>query len=220
MTVRHVRVLTGPRALGIWSVLGLSMLSAVAVGCYNNNTGHTEIGGQISFTLPAFPESGPHAVQVFTEMHYQPSYRSQEIPRLLPPPDSVPINGREIVPESPDGFSGLPVPDRVTASYDSSKARVLFDVNCAVCHGRSLKGDGAIVEYIDKGPLPADLTVALTVGSTDGELFGFISEGGRQGQAAFHRDRPSASPMPFFRSMLTEDDRWALVLYLRSKIGR
>ena len=217
--VHRGRGLTAHRAFGIWLVAGLSMLSVVAVGCFNNNTGSVEIGGKISFTLPAFPESGPHAVAVFTEMHYQPSYRSQELPRLLPPPDSVPVTGREVVSESVDDFAELSVPDRVTVSYDSGKTQALFEVNCVVCHGPSLKGDGAIVEFIDKGPLPADLTAGLTVGATDGELFGFISEGGRQGQAAFRRDRPSASPMPFFRSLLTEDDRWALVLFLRSRIG-
>jgi mono/diheme cytochrome c family protein len=218
--VRRSHGPTAPRAFGIWLVVGLSVLSVAAVGCFNNNTGRTEIGGKISFTLPAFPESGPHAVEVFTEMHYQPSYRSQELPRLLPPSDSVPVTGREVVPESIDDFADQPVPDRATAPYDSQKAQALFEVNCAVCHASDLKGDGPIVEFIDKGPLPADLTAGLTVDSTDGELFGFISEGGRQGQAAYRRDRPSASPMPFFRSLMTEEDRWALVLYIRSEIGR
>ena len=210
----------GLRAFGLWLVLGLSVLSIASVGCFNNNTGRTEIGGAISFKLPAFPETGPHAVEVFTEMHYQPSYRSQELPRLLPPPDSVPVTGREIVPESIEEFVELSVPDGVADSYDARSTQALFDVNCVVCHGSGLKGDGAIVDYIDSGPMPADLTIELTVDSTDGEIFGFISEGGRQGQAAYRRDRPSASPMPFFRSLLTEDERWALVVYLRSKTNR
>ena len=65
--------------------LGLFALLA-ALGCYNNNTGETRISEDIYFTLPAFPETGSNKVQVFTEMHYQPSYRSQEGPRLDSPP--------------------------------------------------------------------------------------------------------------------------------------
>ena len=71
-----------------------------------------------------------------------------------------------------------------------------------------------------KGPFPANLNDPVTVQSTDGDLFGFVSGGGRQGLSAISRGRDSRSPMPAFNKLLTEDDRWALVLYLRSHIGR
>ena len=85
--------------------LGLFALLA-AMGCYNNNTGETVITQDIHFTLPAFPETGSNKVQIFTEMHYQQSYRSQEGPRLDPPESAVPITGKEVSAEVGGGVPG------------------------------------------------------------------------------------------------------------------
>ena len=86
------------RASSIGIALLVTALAMFAlVGCYNNNTGETNIGDSIRFKLPAFPETGSNKVQVFTEMHYQPSYRSQEGPRLDVPDSAVPISGKEVV---------------------------------------------------------------------------------------------------------------------------
>ena len=73
----------------------LVALLVVTSGCGNFRTGEMEVPGIVRFKLPAFPSTGSSAVLVFTEMHYQPSYRSQEGPRLLPPADSVPVTGKE-----------------------------------------------------------------------------------------------------------------------------
>ena len=210
--------------------LVVTLTLAAAVGCYNNNTGDTNVGGAINFKLPAFPETGANAVQVFTEMHYQPSYRVQEGPRLLPPEGSVPISGRELRYASAEEYKGLTAPAEIVDRYNSTggrEAQRLFAVNCVVCHGISLKGDGPITTLIgadgdpamDGGTLPADLTAPITRGSTNGELFGFISGGGRQGQASILRGRPTSSPMPEFQFLLTEEERWQLVLYLRGLIA-
>ena len=218
----------GARLFG-WLLPLLVVLAAA--GCYNNNTGDVNIGGAINFTLPAFPETGANAVQVFTEMHYQPSYRVQEGPRLLPPEGSVPITGRELRYASVEEYKALTAPADIVGRYNSTggrEAQRLFAVNCVVCHGISLKGDGPIMDLIgadgdfawDSGPFPADLTSGLTVRATNGELFGFISGGGRQGQASILSGRPTRSPMPEFQLLLTEEDRWQLVLYLRGLIGR
>ena len=43
-----------------------------------------------------FTRTGSNKVQIFTEMHYSQSYRSQEIPRLLPPEGAIPIDGKGI----------------------------------------------------------------------------------------------------------------------------
>ena len=216
----------GKRA-GIVAFVALAALTLAALGCYNNNTGETKIGESINFTLPAFPETGPHAVQVFTEMHYQPSYEEQEIPRLLPPPDSVPVTGREIRYGSIEEYQELSVPDASARSYDDAHGQQLYDINCAVCHGIALDGLGPAATIIgadgqkawDKDPVPVDLRLAETVSATDGELFGYISLGGRQGLSARLRDRETTSPMPEFMKLLTEDERWTLVQYLRARIG-
>ena len=201
------------------SVKWLALAAAVlitAVACYDSHTGRTDVGPGINFKLPAFPETGSNAVQVFTEMHYQPSYRVQEGPRILPPEDSVPVTGREQKYTSLEEYAGLKTPLQETA-YDRAAAQELYQTNCQVCHGPGLAGDGPILPFITKGPLPADLTAAPTQDSTDSALFGFITDGGRQGQASILRGRASASPMPQFGKLLSESDRWALVRFLRSR---
>ena len=64
------------------SILAAVLFMLVTVGCYDSKSGRVEFGGAINFELPAFPETGSHAVLVFSEMHYSDSYRVQEVPRL------------------------------------------------------------------------------------------------------------------------------------------
>lgn len=80
-------------------------------------------------------------------------------------------------------------------------ARQIYVDECAQCHGDGGKGDGP--EARSHYPLPADLTdPQLLTNVVDGEIFYQISEGRR--------------PMPSFKRRLTEDQRWQLVLLVRS----
>ena len=207
--------------------MAAAALAVLTAACYDNNTGRTEIGESVNFKLPSFPETGGNAVQVFTEMHYQPSYRTQEGPRILPPADSVPVTGREIRYASLEEYSALEMPESTTSTYSQAKAQHLYAINCQVCHGPALQGDGPILglwptteDGVLRGPVPANLTADITRSSTDGDLFAYISLGGRQGAAARIRDRRSNSPMPEFGLLLSEEERWALVQFLRGRIGR
>jgi mono/diheme cytochrome c family protein len=84
---------------------------------------------------------------------------------------------------------------------DLPAARQLFLDKCAECHGDTGKGDGSQAKMYD--PRPADLTDAARMKSiSDGELFYKISEG--------HR------PMPAFKKRYSEEQRWQLVLFIRS----
>lgn len=198
-----------------WIAFALGILAMLLVlGCYNSKTGDANIGGAINFKLPAFPETGSNAIQVFTEMHYQPSFRIQDVPRLLPPDGSVPISGAEVTYASMDDYKVLQ-----RTSSDVISGHRLYEVNCQVCHGSNLEGDGPIVSFVNSGPLPANLRADVTKAASDGELYGFISCGGRQGCAMRLIGRDSQSPMPDFRRLLTEEERWALVAYLRGQIG-
>jgi mono/diheme cytochrome c family protein len=77
----------------------------------------------------------------------------------------------------------------------------LYRDKCASCHGDSGKGDGHDASLYD--PAPTNFTDRDRMAAvTDGELFYKLSEG--------HK------PMPSFRKRLTEDQRWRLVLLLRS----
>ena len=75
---------------------------------------------------------------------------------------------------------------------------------CANCHGDAAKGDGSDAMMYD--PAPADLTDPVRMGKlTDGEIFYKITEGKK--------------PMPSFRTRLTEEQRWQLVIFVRSLAG-
>lgn len=80
-------------------------------------------------------------------------------------------------------------------------ARAIYLDKCVQCHGETGKGDGpdAAMYY----PAPASLNdVKRMSDATDGELFYEISEGRK--------------PMPAFKKRLTEEQRWQLVLLVRS----
>lgn len=80
-------------------------------------------------------------------------------------------------------------------------ARAIYLDKCVQCHGETGKGDGpdAAMYY----PSPASLTDAKRMSTaTDGELFYEISVGRK--------------PMPAFKKRLTEEQRWQLVILVRS----
>jgi mono/diheme cytochrome c family protein len=80
-------------------------------------------------------------------------------------------------------------------------ARTIYLDKCVQCHGETGKGDGpdAAMYY----PAPASLADTKRMNTaTDGELFYEISEGRK--------------PMPSFKKRLTEEQRWQLVLLVRS----
>jgi mono/diheme cytochrome c family protein len=80
-------------------------------------------------------------------------------------------------------------------------AKALYAENCANCHGLTGRGDGS--EAMRYDPKPADFTDAPHMNSvTDGALFYQISQGRK--------------PMPSFKKRMTEDQRWQLVLLVRS----
>jgi mono/diheme cytochrome c family protein len=80
-------------------------------------------------------------------------------------------------------------------------AKGIYVDECAQCHGERGKGDGPEAAMHD--PPPSDITDAKHMNTvTDGEIFYQISEGRK--------------PMPSFKKKLTEEQRWQLVLLVRS----
>ena len=195
----------------------------------NIKTGELNILGETStLDMPAVPKSGSHALVIFSEMHYQPSYKSQEIPRIMPNPEAVPMNGKEIN-RTPEEYKSLTIPSQYNANELSTQGDLLYAENCVYCHGNNLDGKGKYRDYvniksddgkvINKGAYPANLLSDKTAQSTDGELFAFISKGSRTGLAQYSNDLPIASGMLAYDAILTEQERWALVSYIR-KIQR
>ncbi len=79
------------------------------------------------------------------------------------------------------------------------QGKKVAEVNCVTCHGPKGKGDGAAAVALN--PKPADWTSKRVQAESDGEIFWKISNG--------------RGPMPAWRH-LPENERWALVRYLRT----
>ncbi len=131
-------------------------------------------------------------------MEDQISVGYREGPRLLPPEGAVPITGVELPP-------GKELPTNpVPATPDSiARGKVLYDIHCAVCHGKDGKGDGPVAKYF-KPPAAdvADLTEDRIVKHEDGLIYLVITKG-FQGMASMAEN-------------LTPRERWDVINYLRT----
>ena len=191
------RGLRGLRLRGVVRVRLLALLvlvGALAAGCAN----------------------GTYPLDFFYEMHYQQSYSSHEPPRLSVPRGAVPISGSEVpfetlTSEEIDQLTNPFLTGNVREGVDEGEE--LFAINCALCHGPALVGDGEVLnimreDYGYQVKLNPDLT--SLGGLTDQTLFGIIS------------DRNRVFPgiegwvMPQFRRLLTAEERWMIVNYIRS----
>jgi mono/diheme cytochrome c family protein len=81
-----------------------------------------------------------------------------------------------------------------------ASAKKSYEKECLSCHGRKGKGDGPSSVTLDV--IPGDLSAAKVQDQTDGELFWKITEGKK--------------PMPTTKLTLTDDQRWAVVNYVRT----
>lgn len=81
---------------------------------------------------------------------------------------------------------------------------ILYAEHCVMCHGATGRGDGVLAVTLN--PRPADLAIHTVPGAhTDGELFSWISDG-----------FSSTAAMPAFRTVLSDEERWHLVNYIRT----
>jgi mono/diheme cytochrome c family protein len=81
----------------------------------------------------------------------------------------------------------------------TAEGQTMFNQMCAICHGR--KGDGKGGGGVSLNPTPANFLALSIANQTDGALFWKITEG-----------KP---PMASYKDMLSEDQRWKLVNYIR-----
>ena len=157
--------------------------------------------------------AGTYPFDYFSEMHYQQSYKKQEPPSLSAPAGSVPTTGRE-VDYTLEQARALQIPfPAIQATI--GKGTELYQVNCAVCHGASGKGDGPMRQAFRDGEyrgIPSNLTVAPTTSKPDGEVFQIITKGFANMYGMPEED----FVMPPFRKLLTVEERWMLVHYIRS----
>jgi len=87
-----------------------------------------------------------------------------------------------------------------TVSVASGAA--LYRAHCALCHGPGGRGDGPAGAGLPK--LPADLTAPHTAQHTAGDMFWWLTHG------------IPASGMPPFGAVLSEEERWDLINFIRT----
>jgi mono/diheme cytochrome c family protein len=147
--------------------------------------------------LAAGCSQGSYPLDIFYEMHYQPSYRVHEPPRLSPPASAMPWYGS--TPPQPTSFAG--------------SGRHIFEVNCVMCHGPSGQGDGPVLARmaVDYGYITTDapllnpiLTSEAATSLGRDELRGVLTGG--------------VNIMPNFSKLLTEDQIELVLDYVQGCI--
>ena len=106
--------------------------------------------------------------------------------------------GHDFVPEE---AAAVPNPLEATAENISAGAE-LYAASCAVCHGETGEGDGPGAGGLET--LPADLHEDHVQGLTDGALYYVISHG-----------KPETA-MPAWENVLSADERWLVVIFMRT----
>ena len=162
-----------------------------------------------------FRSTGSYPIDVFQEMHYNQTQKSQEPPRFLPPVDSYPVEGGYISVDEIENIAELenPLVGDPTALH---RGALLYKQNCAACHGLTADGDGyvggVLSEYnVTRPPAFGDgegVVVIRDTGTTEvspGETFGNISGG--------------KGFMPAFEPLLSVEDRWALVTLIDATVA-
>lgn len=123
------------------------------------------------------------------DMQEQPSFQSQESPRRHSPEGSVPQTSRSAL---------LAPPSQTPESVQ--KGASLFDINCAHCHGKVGLGDGPVGKYLVLPPF--NLRAEQTQQRSPDEIFDILTNG--------------RVIMPAFKGVLSAEERWAIVYFVKS----
>jgi mono/diheme cytochrome c family protein len=134
------------------------------------------------------------AIQLPNQMVNQPSVAYDQGPRLAAPAEAVPVQGPVLIADQP---ASEPVP----ATADSlQRGGILFNINCAMCHGPGGTGTGNLSSYFASPP--ADLTSDRVQALDDQQIFLVLTQGW--------------GLMPSMAENLSPVERWDVVNHIRS----
>ena len=136
---------------------------------------------------------GSYPLDIFYEMHYQQSFKSQEPPRL---------SGVE------SAVAWFPSPINTSFGNDGQH---LYQVNCSMCHGPGAKGDGPVLQKLisDYGYKPVvnpDLTSDQVKAMGKIGIMGFMGSG--------------LNVMPNFSKLLTPEEMVAISEYITGTLQK
>ena len=113
--------------------------------------------------------------------------------------DIGPGNGQGVNWKAPASADEIKNPYKSNAA-ETAKGKTLYTQMCVICHGKSGKGDGPAGLALN--PRPADHTSAKVQDQSDGALFWKMTNGN--------------PPMAAYKDVLSEEQRWDLVNYIRT----
>ncbi|HLJ60877.1 MAG TPA: cytochrome c [bacterium] len=119
-----------------------------------------------------------------------------------------PKNPNASRPEPPAEYASMKDPLTATPANLSS-AKQLFNANCAPCHGAAGAGDGPAASALN--PKPADFRTPIHAKLPDGYYFWRVTKGGSVPPFS-----AAGSAMPPWEGSLTPQQRWLLILYVKS----
>jgi mono/diheme cytochrome c family protein len=109
--------------------------------------------------------------------------------------------------DPPEEYAGITNPFQGD-SEAVTEGESLYQSNCYSCHGEEARGNGPAAAALE--PKPPDL-VASQDEMSDDYLHWRIAEGGMM--------RPFNSVMPAWKGILSEDQIWKIITYLRTLQG-
>ena len=89
---------------------------------------------------------------------------------------------------------------------DPARGKVVYEKNCATCHGVRGKGEGPVGRALKPNPSPDFTDPSFWKGKTDEQLVRSIKEG--------------KNAMPPFGKMLTDEDIWNSLAYILQLAAR
>jgi cytochrome c len=144
------------------------------------------------------------------DMAYSPALKAQEVGAMRTPPKGTIPRGYTPYAYANEGIGGgaahkNPLPRTLAVL---KRGQQVFNSTCYTCHGTSGMGDGTIVVPINDGkeharyPRPPSLHSDKVRGWADGQIFHVITMG--------------QNLMPSYASQIKEEDRWAIIHYIRA----
>jgi mono/diheme cytochrome c family protein len=148
-------------------------------------------------------------VHLNPNMDFQAKYKSQSL-SLTPPENTIPwgtiFNERRGFVEKESFYTGISDGQyirKAPVSIDETlldRGQERFNIYCAVCHSKTGNGGTPVIQrgYVP----PPKLSDSRLLRVSDGYLFNVITNGVRS--------------MPAYKSQVSVEDRWAIVVYIRA----
>jgi len=148
-----------------------------------------------SAAFPARAYCFPWSIDMYRGPEVQPLAKS---PRVTPA-DTIPVHGGEAPMSLEQAAVQMHNPLEPTPE-NLAKGKEQFGTYCAPCHGESGQGNGPVAHILVKPP--KDLIAGASRERSDGYIYGVIRNG--------------VASMPSYAEEMPAEQRWQVVMYLRS----